>query len=323
MKHVLTLKGFDAICELDYQNEAEGIKDVYSIAIVAGKSSAEVGKLKPTAYAQMKTELLQQAVNPGNPVYLVKYKGTTYGYHPAEIGTVEDMAAIEVFSKEKKWNALAAVLFRPVKPMSRWAHWRKNRWKNSHGIQVKEIRDFKRDSLTYLCNDIDMSTMDLSYWDDFPWQILASNLAFLMEGGLKFSLSIHPSSLRSKRIQSEVKTLSQNFKEVLYGLIWQRVSHQLLFLSSTDETGHSTWLPESYAAGLLSKNAKETMKNLKDNTSLDAWIVTGGDNTGLLESLYDSFNNILKSNRLEVNELLLLMGMMKINKYKTRLDWVI
>ena len=321
MKNVLTLKGYENLTELDYTGEANDIKDVYSMSIISGIPNDKLKVMKPSSYAQYKHTLLSQISTKMPPVYLVKYKGTIYGYYPCELGTVEDMAAMELFSKGKKWQALAALLFRPVKKMSRWAHRKENRFQDVHDVKIKPIVDYKKDSLKYRVEEIDFARMDLSHWDDFPFQILLANMGFLVGSGVQFSLSIHPSSLKSPVIRKEIRILQQNLQEVMTGLIWQKVLPQLMFLNSTVNNVRLTSPQEKLASTTLSSSASQMISKLKAECSESAWVVTGDFNKGLLEGVLTTWENILNKD-LGMNELMSIHGLMKGHKYNNRLSWL-
>ena len=322
MKKILTIKGFDNLTELEYNGEANDMTDIYSMSIISGLSNDKLKKMKPSVYSAFKHQLLSQVAQTTSPAYLIKYKGVIYGYHPCELGTVEDMAAMELFSKEKKWQALVALIFRPVKAMSRWAHRKENKFEDLLGIKVKKINDYKKDCLKYTTKDIDFSKIDLSIFDEFPFQILMSNLGFLVGSGVQFSLNIHPSSLKSPKIRKEIRILQQNLQQVINGLVWQKVLPQLTFLNSTVEGEHLTSAQEKLVTTSLSSSTKSTIAQLRERVSEDAWVVTGDFNKGLLNSVITLWESLLNQKNLSMNQLSQMHGLMKANNYKNRLEWL-
>ena len=149
-KHVLTLKGMELLTELKYDGNTINENDINSLAIISGRTSASIKKMKPSQYAQLKTSIVEQSTVPGKPVYLVKYKGQIFGYSPAEIGTIEDMAAIEVLSKGAKWQALAAVMFRPCTKVSNFLNRKDSRYQKHLGVKVKYINEYHKDLLSLI-----------------------------------------------------------------------------------------------------------------------------------------------------------------------------
>ena len=322
MNRILTIDGYNKLTELNYQGEANDMTDVYSMSIISGVPNDKLKVMKPSAYAAFKHEMLSQVSKMITPAYLVKYKGIIYGYYPCELGTVEDMAAMEFFSKGNKWQALAALMFRPVKKMSRWAHRKENKFENVLGVKVKKINDYKKDSLKYLVQDIDFTKMDLDHWNDFPFQLLTSSLGFLVGSGAQFSLTIHPSSLKSPLIRKEIKILQQNLQQVMSGLVWQKVLPQLMFLNYSVEGVPLTLVQEKLVSSSLSSSVKRVLKHLQDKCSESAWVVTGDLNKGLLESVITTWKNILDKDNLTMTELSSLHGIMKGHKYNNRLSWL-
>ena len=322
MKKTLTIKGFDNLTELDYNGEANDMTDIYSMGIISGVSNDKLKKMKPSAYSAFKHHLLSQVAQTTGAVYLIKYKGIIYGYYPCELGTVEDMAAMELFSKERKWQALTALMFRPVKAMSRWAHRKENKFEDLLGIKVKKINDYKKDCLKYKTQDIDFAKMDLSHFDEFPFQILMSNLGFLVGSGVQFSLNIHPSSLKSPKIRKEIRILQQNLQQVINGLLWQKVLPQLTYLNSTVEGEPLTLAQEKLVTTSLSSSTKSTIAQLRERVSEDAWVVTGDFNKGLLNSVIGLWESLLNQKNLSMNQLSQMHGLMKANNYKNRLEWL-
>ena len=320
--NVLTIKGFKSLNELKYEGKGDDVKDIYNVAIIADIPAEKLKKYKPTKYAELKNTLLSQSVTNIDPVYLIKYKGKIFGYCPVELETVEDMVALELFSTGKNLQALAALMFRPVKRMSRWAHRKDKRWENKLGIKVKTIKDFKTDKLTYRCEDIDFNNMDLSFWDQLPFQVLTGAMGFLMGSGVQFSLSIHPSSLKSPVIKKEIRVLKENLKEVMLGIQLRLLLPTLNYLNFTVNQEPSTLLHEKHVKSLLSYTVEASLLQLKAKCSENLWVITGDTNSQLLPSVLTLWDNVLKSNKMKLNESLTISGLMKATGYNNTMQWL-
>lgn len=315
-QHNLSVAGFARLQAMDFTGQESGLDAQEAIAKITGTSNPT----KPTEFAAKKQAIVSQAVEAADPTYLVKYKGIIFGYYPAEIKTLEACAAIEVFSKNKKWSMIAALLFRPVQPLTRFAHWNKNKWESKYGIKVKTIDKFKHDMLKYTCKDVDFAEVDLEFWDDFPWPLVQGNLNFLIGSGLKLSLSIQPSSLRVPMIQKELINMTDHFQEVLIYMTLLTVLRQVMYLTYTDNDELSILLQEKYSA-FSQLNSNE--KSLLEKVELDAYVASGGTHKHIIAGFKQLYQTILDDSNLAIDSCIGICGIMKANTFNNKYGWLI
>ena len=182
-------------------------------------------------------EQIFEALPQAKPVYLVKYKGEMFGYYPAEVKSIEDCIAIHLMQHIDKWKTLAALLFRPVKTTTKWVN--KKGWeKYDTNTQVKYITDFSKDFVTYKCKKVDLEKTELSFWDEFPVELVQANLGFTMGVGLTLGVSFPSSS--PKELLEIQKKMQQAFQELLFGTLYVQTLQSPTSLNSTEEQEYLT-----------------------------------------------------------------------------------
>ena len=201
-KFVLTVKNYS-----DFQDANLGDDFLSEVTMISMLTGMEPNKIKNTEFDGIKSELAEQLVAE-EPVYLFKWKGKMYGYYASDIETIGEVVELSTLEKTKKWNFLCSFCFREVTNSTRFAHMYNGGWKKFHGVDVKFISNFSNDYAKYKCKKVkDWNKVDHTIWDDFPFEILASNMGFLVGNGLSLSLSIHASS--PKLLEKQTKMIQK------------------------------------------------------------------------------------------------------------------
>ena len=271
---ILTLKKYT---EYQQHNIGDGFLD--EVAAVSILTGIEPNKLKNDEFDKVRSELALQTVA-SEPVYMLRWKGKTYGYHPAEIETIGDVVELATICKMQKWNLLAAFMFREVNYVSEKVHSGSKGWKKFHNVDVKFINNFHSNFAQYGCKKIEnWSKVDTTIWDDFPFEILSSNLNFSLGNGMNLNLNIHASSLKLKENQKNLglslQILMASMASYLTCLKTQETSHKISDTNQLTVSHHDNSL-----TFLREKSSKELLKNMASQ----AWIFSGSDET---EKIYN------------------------------------
>ena len=321
MRKTLTLKGFSELNTRENTLE-DSVGGIEATAAVMGYSNKEIMRMKPNDYAKVKESFITQAGTFEKPVCIVEYKGKVFGYHPPELETVEDMIAVEVLSKKKAFNSLAAVMFRELKTVSRFLHSRRKNWKKQHGLKVKEITNFPVDYIQYSTKSININDIDLDFWDDFPWQILSSSLSFLMGSGLQFSLSIQPSSLKSKTIRVQARKTLLMFQGALCGLQLHNLLQRQKFLTSTGREAYWNLLQENYWTGSYLKSDKQTATRMREELLSHVRVLGDKNSLDFTNEIIDIQEALAQGKHLSFPNWMIINAMAGLQKTNSKIGFI-
>ena len=162
----------------------------------------------------LKNQILEALPNVA-PVYLVKYKGKTFGYYPAEIKSIEDCIEIHLMQHLDNWRALACLMFRPVTFGAKISH--RKGWKKYENVEIKQIGDFSFDFTQYDCKDIDLTKENMEFWKEFPVELVQANLNFTLGVGLELGTRIGSTS---EKVEEMRQKLLKAFRELLSGTLF-------------------------------------------------------------------------------------------------------
>ena len=313
MNKVLTLKGFSDLIELGYKGDSNTDTDANTIAILSGVTSSKIKKMKPHKYAEFKDNLLKQSVA-SNPVYMFIYKGKTYGYNPPELDSVEAMAGMEMFLRQKNWNALAALMFQEVKTISKIWHRNEDKFKDRLGVKVKDITSFSKNYMSYAVKKVDFTKVDLEYWDDLPANLLISNLAFLTGNGLLYNLSIPFYSLRSEKLMKQKILLSQEIQKSITSLILQNIASALGYLNSTVDPQSQSVNPESSLAGWNIYTSTKSIAKIKEIS----YNLSGVSKNKEIDGFISFFKNLINGD-IHSNDMSLLSNIGTLHKQTAKI----
>ena len=276
---ILTVKNYTEFHKM-HQDGVE-LDDNTTLSMLSGLDPRDI---KVDKEDQIRNELLQQIVA-SEPVYLFKWKGKTYGYHPAELETIGDVLEASELSKQGKFNLLCSLLFREVKTTSKWLHWRN--WNKFHGVKVKFISKFKQNYWTYDCKKLpSLGKIDTSIWNDFPFEILSSNLNFLLGNGLSLSLNIQTYSPKAtQKLQKVIQQFQTDTVSMAYSWIWQKES------STQGNLDTKTSSQSTQGSSLMYSHGKNTTSNVaKIKKTLES--LTGEDKTKEIEGMFAIRNDL-------------------------------
>ena len=279
---ILTVRNYSEFQRLNLSEDFPS--EVAMVSILSGIPDNDI----PTEdYDDIKMELMQQAVA-SEPVYLVRWKGKVYGYYPADLETIGEVVEFSSLTKSKKWNLLTAFTFREVTWMSKKVH--RTGWKKFHGIDVKFINNFKTNYSTYAVKKVkDWRKMDLDIWDDFPFEILSSNINFLVGNGLNLSLNIKAFSKEMHQVQVEMQRKLQTLTVCMVSyLIFQKKNQSSQEPSDTNQSQTS---PQSSSLSFLQDvNIIKQIEAIAD----DAYTLTGkflkAEVNGYIHYVYNLFS---------------------------------
>ena len=233
---------------------------------------------------------LLEALPSTPPVYMVKYKGKVYGYHPSDIEDIESCIAINYFKHTDNWAGIAAAMFRPVNFPTKFAHswgWKTVKF-GKDKIKIKEITDFTKNYITYKCKNVEYNEIDVKHFEDFPVEIVIANLGFTLGVGMTLGASSMASS--TPQMSKVTKRMSKTFQELL---LCSRLFISLekpKSLISTVEKEYMTLLQDKYSNTYISERLLVMKKKLLWSIDKDLWVLTGKDTHELtaLHTLYES-----------------------------------
>ena len=275
---VLTIKEYT-----DFQGMNLGDDFLSEVQTVHRLTGISPNKITNADFDYIKGELAQQTIA-SEPVYLVRWKGKVYGYYPAELETIGDVVELATLCKTNKWNLLTAFMFRELKWASAKMHGGSKGWKKFHGVDVKFISNFSVNLSQYSVKKIhNWKTIDYTIWDDFPFEIMSSNVNFLVGNGLSLSLNIHASSRKLQENQMKavmkLQTLMGYMASFLTSLKSKQMLHRISGTSLSQTSRHVNSL-----TFLQENSSKELLKSIAS----DVWIFNGQDNTDQIHA-YVSF----------------------------------
>ncbi len=235
-----------------------------------------------------------ESLDIAKPVYLIKYRGKTFGYYPAELKDIESCIAINLMLHKGNWGALAALMFRPVKLPSRLAHrfgWKKITYGKAEPVKVKEIDNFAVDYCKYSCSSIDISKTDLSFYEGFPVELIVSNLGFTLGVGLSLGMNIQSSS--SKAIQQTKSEMMKEFQESLRCSRLLQTLQRPTSLASTAEKEFLTLLQEKYSTTLVIESLERLKKSSDLRLEGKVWVLTGSKSNKIVRGITTLHDTII------------------------------
>ena len=266
----------EAVDKIGFDAEVEYAKIIY------GLDDKQVGKLSAKKVKAINDMLAMQNKQQLNPIFMFVYKGKTYGYHPIDLGTVEEIIGFNLFMENDRWNALAALMFREIKVDKS-----KGDWRQACGLKVKFISNFPKDYSSYTVKKIkDFAKLDLDYWNDLPFQMVSAMVAFSLGNGVAFRTGLGTYSQKS--LQQRQKLTLSLLNNLLFGMESQLISQKLEMERTSSDTAelkaYSKSLSKLLSTGCCDK--ERLQKPLKDNY----WVLTGetfnGFNT-MINNLYE------------------------------------
>lgn len=260
---ILTIKAYTEFQKLELDDNFAS--EVAMLSILSGIPGNDISVEE---FSKLKIELMQQVVS-SEPVYLFRWKGKTYGYYPADLHKIGDVIEFSSMSKTQKWNLLCAFTFREVNWITKKLH--SKGWKDFHGVQVKFIDNFKKNYSYYSLKKVkDWKKVDLSVWDSFPFEILASNVGFLVGNGLHLSLNTATYSPQMEKTKTE---LQQKLQTLMGCMALYLISpKQNPVLESHSDTEQSpTSLQDSSSTFLQDENIMKQIKSMQT----DCFVLTG------------------------------------------------
>ena len=276
---IQTNRELEKVDKTGFDAEVEFAKIIY------GLTDKQVGKMSARKIKEINDKLAMQNKQQLSPIYMFMYKGKEYAYHPLELGTVEEIIGFNLFMENNRWNALAALMFREVKTNKS-----KGDWRQACGMNVKFITNFQKDYSSYSTKKIkDFAKLDLEHWDDLPFQVISTMVAFSFGNGLAYKTGLGLYSQKS--LQQRQKLILSLFNNLLFGmesrLILQELEKARTSSGTAEKSQYYKSLSKLCSTGCCDKTT--LLKHLNDNY----FVLNGGSFQPIITMVDNLYNGKL------------------------------
>lgn len=287
---------------IDNVDKSDAFKaDIEFVKIVYGLSEDKVAKMKPKKLDAMVDKMKIQAEYQVPPLLMFYYKGKKFAYYPLELGCIADMIAYELFGKQNKLNALASIFFREVTSDKTDGD-----WSEACGMRVKFINNFNKQYTQFKVKKIkDITKIDFEFFDDLPYQFIASAINFLM--GIGQAYSINTDLYSQKSLKERHKLMLDLMNQYLFG---RELQCLLSNLKKEMETSSDTAELNQYYGYLYKLHSTGWYnENLIKQAVVDQTQILMGSDNSIMFSLID---NIYSEKDLTLTSIKTLNNLIKI-----------
>ena len=296
---IQTIKQHDLLNQVDAKDEFTA--DIEFVKIVYGLDEDKINKMDPAEIDEMAAKIKIQAQHQVPPVLMFYYKGRKFAYYPLELGAIEDMIAYEIFAKQNKLNALATIFFREVKHDATGGD-----WKEACGIKCKFIETISKEFTKYSVKRIkDFRKVDIEFFDDLPYQFIASAINFTMGIGQAYGVSTESFSQNS--LKQRHKLMMDLTNQLLFGkelryLLQQLKTDSQTYSDTAEQNPYFESLYKLHSTGWYNESLMKSEINKQIN------ILNGGNNS----VLFDLIDAIYSDDDLNLTQIKTLNNVIKI-----------